>query len=400
VTAVAATWMTYQNIEKSSSASSDKDNSVKSPPPPKGERPIPVYTAQVTLGDMPVWIEALGRVTPRQQVVIRSRIDGELQRLHFNEGQFVHKGQLLAEIDPRSLQTQLAQQKAQLAQQQSLLNNAKRDLKRYDELAKDEAISTQQRDTQASLVQQTQASLDTVLAQIKNSELQLSYTKIHAPLTGKIGFRQVDVGNQIKANDNNGMATIVEIDPITVVFSVPESYLNQLNQGQQSGKSMTVEVWNSDKSQNLASSQHWIMDNQVDASTGSIRLKAFFANPNKTLTPNQFVQVRIQLDNLQQVLLIPSHAILFGSQGDYVYRVSTDNHVEAIPVKRQHAFNDQIAIKAPLNVGDLLVTDGSDRLKPGSFVKAVGAKPDKPANSDDSSPKQTAKKPTASPVKE
>jgi multidrug efflux system membrane fusion protein len=339
----------------------------------KGERPTPVFTATVTRDDMPVWIEALGRVTARQQVVLRSRIDGELQKLHFNEGQFVKKGQLLAEIDPRALQTQLAQQKAQLAQQKALLDNAKRDLKRYDSLLEDDAIAAQQRDTQRSLVAQTQAALDNIQAQIKHTELQLSYTKIHAPLAGKIGFRQVDVGNQIKASDANGLASIVEMDPITVVFSLPEIHLSRLNQAQ----TMLAEIWNADKSQRLAHSTDWVSDNQVDAATGSIRLKAFVSNAQQQLTPNQFVQVRLQLDTLKQVLIIPSQAILYGAQGDYVYRVNADNKVEAIAVKRLHSNQTHIAITGELREGDMLVTDGSDRLKPGSLVKAAGTKADK-----------------------
>lgn len=343
----------------------------------KADRPTPVFTAAVARDDMPVWIEALGRVTPRQQVVLRSRIDGELQKLHFNEGQFVKKGQLLAEIDPRALQTQLAQQKAQLAQQKALLDNAKRDLKRYDSLVEDDAIAAQQRDTQRSLVAQTQAALDNIQAQIKHTELQLSYTQIHAPLAGKIGFRQVDIGNQIKASDANGLATIVEIDPITVIFSLPEIHLPQLQSQLPLGQRMAVEIWNADKSQRLATSSDWISDNQIDAATGSIRLKAFVSNAQQQLTPNQFVQVRLQLDTLKQALIIPSQAILYGAQGDYVYRVNADNKVEMIKVKRLHSTTTQIAIEGALNVGDTLVTDGSDRLKPGSLVKVAGAKSDK-----------------------
>lgn len=357
----------------------------------KADRPIPVFTAAVARDDMPVWIEALGRVTPRQQVVLRSRIDGELQKLHFNEGQFVKKGQLLAEIDPRALQTQLAQQKAQLAQQKALLDNAKHDLKRYDSLVEDDAIAAQQRDTQRSLVAQTQAALDNIQAQIKHTELQLSYTQIHAPLAGKIGFRQVDMGNQIKASDANGLATIVEIDPITVIFSLPEIHLPQLQSQLPLGQRMSVEIWNADKSQRLATSSDWISDNQVDAATGSIRLKAFVSNAQQQLTPNQFVQVRLQLDTLKQVLIIPSQAILYGAQGDYVYRVNADNKVEMIKVKRLHSTTTQIAIEGALNVGDTLVTDGSDRLKPGSLVKASGTKADKKPSASESTSTQPSK---------
>lgn len=395
LTAGALAWFAYQQWGKpSTETTSQSDTSASSDNKAKGERPIPVFTAKVTRGDMPVWVEALGRVTPRQQVVLRSRIDGELQKLHFTEGQTVKKGQLLAEIDPRALQTQLAQQKAQLAQQKALLDNAKRDLARYELLAKDEAIATQQRDTQASLVQQTQATLNTVQAQIQNTELQLSYTKIQAPLTGKIGFRQVDVGNQVKASDANGLASIVEIDPITVIFSLPEMHLARLQQGQQANQSMMVEIWNADKSQQLATSHDWISDNQVDAATGSIRLKAFVSNAEQQLTANQFVQVGLKLDTLKHVLIIPSEAILYGAQGDYVYRVNADNKVQAINVKRLHTAPTQIAIQAELNEGDQLVTDGSDRLKPDSLVKLASAKSAKADTQLPSSPDNATSKPT------
>lgn len=381
VAILASSWWGYQRFNQpddTSEAATSQQPKQSKDNPVKGERPTPVFTAKVTREDMPVWIEALGRITPRQQVVLRSRIDGELQKLHFNEGQLVKKGQLLAEIDPRALQTQLAQQKAQLAQQKALLDNAKRDLKRYETLVADDAIATQQRDTQASLVLQTQATLNTVQAQIQNTELQLSYTKIHAPLTGKIGFRQVDVGNQIKASDANGLATIVEIDPITVIFSLPEMHLSRLQQGQQATESMMVEIWNADKSQHLATSGDWISDNQVDAATGSIRLKAFVSNAQQQLTANQFVQVRLQLDTLKQVLIIPSQAVLYGAQGDYVYRVTADNKVETVAVKRLYSTPTHIAVAAELNEGDALVTDGSDRLKPGSLVKSANADKTKP----------------------
>ncbi|MBD3767300.1 MAG: efflux RND transporter periplasmic adaptor subunit [Gammaproteobacteria bacterium] len=391
ISSIAVLMVVYVRDNTPKDAPSEASTKASATEKTKGERPTPVFTATVARDDMPVWIDALGRVTPRQQVVLRSRIDGELQKLHFNEGQFVKKGQLLAEIDPRALQTQLAQQKAQLAQQKALLDNAKRDLKRYDSLLEDDAIAAQQRDTQRSLVAQTQAALDNIQAQIKHTELQLSYTQIHAPLAGKIGFRQVDVGNQIKASDANGLATIVEIDPITVIFSLPEIHLPQLQSQLPLGQKMAVEIWNADKSQRLATSNDWISDNQVDAATGSIRLKAFVSNAQQQLTPNQFVQVRLQLDTLKQVLIIPSQAILYGAQGDYVYRVNADNKVETINVKRLHSTTTQIAIEGALNVGDILVTDGSDRLKPGSLVKASGTKADKKPSASESTSTQLSK---------
>jgi multidrug efflux system membrane fusion protein len=339
----------------------------------KADRPIPVYASQVRQGDFPVWLNALGNVSARQQVVLRSRIDGELVALHFKEGQLVKKGQLLAEIDARGLQTQLAQQRAQLAKDKSLFHNAQRDLARYNDLAADEAIAVQQRDTQAALVQQYQATIDSDIAQINNTELQLSYTKITAPLHGKIGFRQVDVGNQIKASDSNGLATIVEIDPITVVFSLPENYLTVLLTNQKKASPLTIEAWQKDNLVRLATSQNWIMDNQVDATTGSIRLKAFFDNPEQHLTPNQFVNIKVNINTLKSALIIPTNALLHGAQGDYVYQIMPDNTVQAVTVKLLETHDDQLAISASLNSGDQLVTDGNDKLRPGSKVRIIPA---------------------------
>lgn len=352
------------------------DSANKKPMSDKTDRAIPVYASEVLQGDFPVWLNALGNISARQQVVLRSRIDGELVSLHFKEGQFVKKGQLLAEIDSRSLQTQLSQQRAQLAKDKALLSNAQRDLIRYNELAKDEAIAAQQRDTQAALVQQYQATIDSDIAQMHNTELQLSYTKITAPLNGKIGFRQVDVGNQVKASDSNGLATIVEVDPITAIFSLPENYLNVLLDNQKKATALIIEAWQKDNLARLATSQNWIMDNQVDAATGSIRLKAFFENAEQRLTPNQFVNIKVKINTLKSTLIIPTNALLHGAQGDYVYRILDDDTVQPVNINLLESHDNQLAINGALTAGDRIVTDGNDKLRPGSKVRIV-ASPDK-----------------------
>lgn len=353
-------------------------------------RATPVYSASVSKGSLPIYVDALGSITPLQQVVVKSRIDGELLALHFNEGQTVNKGQLLAEIDDRSLQAQLQQQTAQLAKDKALLANAKQDLIRYTQLLKDDAIPAQQRDTQQSLVQQYQANIDSVQAQINNTKLQLSYTKIHAPLAGRIGFRQVDVGNQIKSGDANGLATIVEVDPISVVFSLPENQLSRLLQTDDN-KKQSITLWNSDKTQQLATSEQWIIDNQIDRNTGSIRLKAIVNNTQQRFIANQFVNVRMQLDQLDDALLIPAHTILYGAQGDYVYRINEDEQVEMILVKNLQATGDWIAVASDqLKVGDRLVSDGSDRLRPGSRVTVI----DPQATNKSSEPTTARQKPS------
>lgn len=359
---------TTTNPNSTHSAPASTPNTSKAHTKFAQDKPTPVFSEQASYGNLTVWAEALGKISARQQVVLRSRIDGELLALHFNEGQLVKRGQLLAEIDARPLRAQLAQQKAQLAKDQALLANSKQDLARYNQLLDDDAIAAQQRDTQQALVQQYQATIKSDLAQIQNTELQLSYTQIHAPLSGKIGFRQVDVGNQIKSSDANGLANIVEIDPITVIFSLPETYLAQINQPE---KQLNIELWNADKSQQLSHTTQWIMDNQIDATTGSIRLKAIVDNPQQQFLPNQFVNVRIALTQLYNQLRVPAQTILYGTQGEYVYRINDAHRVEVVPVKRLQTDGNWVAVQGDLHDGDRLVSDGSDRLRPGSLVTII-----------------------------
>ena len=337
-------------------------------------RPSPVFAANVSKQDIPVWLNALGTATARNLVTVKSRIDGELMAVHFEEGQRVKKGQLLAEIDPRNLQALLEQQQSQYQRDQALLNNAQLDLKRYKQLTTEDAIASQQVDTQAALVKQYQATLASDTAQINSTKLQLSYTKITAPISGKVGFRQVDAGNQVKASDGNGLVTIAQLTPITVVFSLPENTLPDLKVALLNNPSLDIEAWDKDKKQRVATGKLLTLDNQVDSSTGSIRLKALFDNNDESLYPNQFVNIRLQLKTLTQVTTIPSTALQRGAKGDFVYVINDDNTASVVSINILQTEGDRVAIEGKLDVGMKVVTDGSDKVKEGGQVKVIDKK--------------------------
>jgi multidrug efflux system membrane fusion protein len=335
------------------------------------KRPTPVFAGKVVQQDLAVWQSALGTVTPRNLVTVKSRIDGELMAIHFEEGQRVKKGQLLADIDPRNLQALLEQQQSQQFHDRALLNNAQLDLKRYQQLTTEDAIASQQVDTQAALVKQYQATIASDEAQINSTKLQLSYTKITAPISGKLGFRQVDPGNQIKASDANGLVTIAEITPITVIFSIPEGRLSALRQAMQQQAQLPIEAWDKNNQTRLAVGKLLTIDNQVDTTTGSIRLKAIFDNADEALYPNQFVNVRLQLSTLANALTVPQTAMLHGAQGDYVYAIDDESKVKVVTVKVIYSDANWAAVEAPLTPDTQVVTDGTDKLREGSLVKVV-----------------------------
>jgi len=360
----------YGYFYKPSEKSSDQ---VSNPAQPK-MRPAPVFVATVNQQDFPVWLNALGTASARNLVTVKSRIDGELMAVYFEEGQRVKKGQLLAEIDPRNLQALLEQQQSQYQRDQALLNNAQLDLKRYKQLTTEDAIASQQVDTQAALVKQYQATLASDTAQINSTKLQLSYTKITAPISGKVGFRQVDAGNQVKASDGNGLVTIAQLTPITVVFSLPENTLPDLKVALRNNPSLDIEAWDKDKKQRIATGKLLTLDNQVDSSTGSIRLKALFDNNDESLYPNQFVNIRLQLKILTQVTTIPSTALQRGAKGDFVYVINDDNTASVVPINILQTEGDRVAIEGKLDAGMKVVTDGSDKVKEGGQVKVMDKK--------------------------
>ncbi|MBF0153163.1 MAG: MdtA/MuxA family multidrug efflux RND transporter periplasmic adaptor subunit [Magnetococcales bacterium] len=336
-----------------------------------GGKPIPVLTSVVTPGPVRVRLEALGTVIPAQLVTVRARVDGQLQRVVFREGELVQSGQLLAEIDPRPFEIQLAQVSGQLERDRALLENARRDAARYQTLLRQDAISRQQADTQEALVRQYQGTVSVDQAQVDNAALQLSYTRITAPMTGITGLRQVDAGNMVRQSDPTGLVTLAQVHPIQVLFTMPEEGLPRLLAHWQPGKTLPVELHDRERKNLLTTGKLLTLDNQIDTSTGTVKLKAQFNNAEGRLFPNQFVNVTVILNELPTALLIPGAAIQRGSKGLYVYQVQEDQTVTVRPVEIGPAQGEMTAIDSGLKAGDKVVVDGIDKLQNGTKIQEV-----------------------------
>ncbi len=341
-----------------------------------GGGPTPVVAAPATLGAVDVVMNGLGTVTPLRTVTVRSRVDGELMRVLFDEGQIVKEEQLLAEIDPRPFRVQLAQAEGQLARDRALLENARLDLARYQALFAQDSIAKQQVDTQASLVRQYEGAIQVDRSQIDSAKLQLVYTRITAPVSGRVGLRLVDPGNVVRAGDASGLVVITQLKPVAVVFSVPQDSVPVVMKRMQSGEKIPVEAWDREQRARLAEGILASADNQVDPATGTVKLKAQFANDDGALFPNQFVNVRMKLDTLNGVIVIPSAAVQRGAQGLFVYVVGPDNTVAQRPVKLGPTEGQRVAVTDGLAAGEMLVTDGLDRLRPGARVEVASQRPE------------------------
>jgi multidrug efflux system membrane fusion protein len=326
---------------------------------------------------MNLYLTGLGTVTALNTVTIRSRVDGQIDKVAFTEGQLIQQGDLLMEIDPRPFQVQLAQAEAQLARDQALLKNARTDLERYEQ-AKD-AVSAQQLATQAATVNQFEAATRSDQAQIDNARLQLTYSRITSPITGRIGLRLVDRGNLVRATDATGLAVVAQTQPISVVFSLPEDSLRSVLPRVRAGQTLTVEAYDRDLSRRLASGTLLALDNQVDPATGTIRLKASFPNEGEhSLYPNQFVNARLLTDTRKEAVIIPAAALQQSPQSVFVYVVkldaaakdapATEGVVEIRPVKAGPSEGDNVVIESGVEAGDLVVTDGVDKLVPQARV--------------------------------
>lgn len=339
--------------------------------PPYGNRPVPVVAVPARVGEMAVNISGLGNAIPRNTVTVKSRVDGQLMKLGFTEGQMVKAGTLLAEIDPRPFQVVLTQAEGQLAKDQALLQNAKLDLERYKTLFAQDSIAKQQLDTQAALVRQYEGTVKSDQGQVDSARLQLTYCRVSAPVAGRVGLRQVDPGNIIHASDSTGIVTITQVQPMTVVFTLPEDSIPRLMQRLAKGEKLAVSAFDREQKNKLAEGFLLSADNQIDATTGTLKLKAQFANDDLALFPNQFVYVRLTLDKRKDAILIPSSAIQRNKQnGAFVYVVQDDQTVAVRSVKLGPAEGEITAIDEGLAAGEKVVSDGTDKLRDGAKVEA------------------------------
>ena len=331
----------------------------------------PVSVSVVRQQDVKVVLSAIGNISAQNTATVRTRVDGELKAIRFKEGQLVKAGALLAEIDARSYEIALAQVQGQLARDQALLKNARLDLDRYKDLLAKDSIAKQQVDTQEALVAQLAATVQTDQAQVDNARLQLSYTKIVAPISGRLGLKLADLGNVVRASDAAGIVTITQTQPISVVFAVPEANLPQITRKLKGTEPMTVEAWDREQRSKLATGKVSTTDNAIDAVTGTIKVKAEFANTDGTLFPNQFVNIKLQVNTLEGALAVPSTAIQRGPQGTFIYVVKPDNSVTVRRIRLGTTDGDLVSVTGDLAVGDKVVTDGADRLREGAKVEVI-----------------------------
>jgi multidrug efflux system membrane fusion protein len=332
--------------------------------------PTPVVVAKARSASVPVYLTGLGNVSAFYTVTVKSRVDGQLMSVNFQEGDYVKKDQVLAEIDPRPYQVMLEQAEGSLARDSAMLANAKLDLERYTTLLAQDAIPRQQLDTQKATVGQAEGSVKTDQANIDNAKLQLTYAHIIAPISGRIGLRLVDPGNIVHASDATGLLVITQLQPISVLFTVPEDSLPQVMTKLRAGARLQVEAFNRDNSTKLATGTLLTADNQIDQTTGTSKMKGVFANENNALFPNQFVNVRLQVDAKRGQVLIPSVAIQHGQQGPFVFLVDENSTVKIQNVQPDIVLDDNTtSILKGLKEGDAVVVDGTDRLQDGSQVR-------------------------------
>lgn len=327
---------------------------------------LPVIT-----DDVDIYLEALGTVTPIQTVVIRSQVEGELLQLGFREGSLVQEGQVIAELDPRPYEAALMQAQGQLARDTALHDNAKRDLERYKNLLKQDAIASQEVDTQAALAAQYEAALLSDRGNVDAAKLQLDYTKIKSPLTGRVGLRQVDPGNIIRPGDASGIVSITQEAPISVIFPISEMFLPQILEPVRAGKTLDVEAWDRDYKKLIAKGRLKTIDNSVDVDSGMFKLRAHFKNEDGSLFPNQFVNIKLKVKTLEDTPLVRDVAARRGTIGDFVYIINDDDKAEVRPVTLGPPKGNYLTILSGLKKGERVAIDGVDRLRDGKLTQPV-----------------------------
>src|SRR5258708_1988052 len=334
---------------------------------------VPVVVATAQRGDLPVYFNGLGTVTACNTVTVRSRVDGQLTSIAFKEGQFVHEGDLLAQIDPRPFQVQLAQALGQLAKDQAQRRDAEVNLERFKLLFKEGVIPQQQLDTQAALVGQFDGAIASDQSQVDNAKLQLTYSRITSPISGRIGLRLVDVGNIVHASDTNGLLVITQLQPISVIFSLPQDQLPDVNSKLRSGVQLVVDAYDRDDTANIASGKLQTIANKIDLTTGTYKLKSIFANSDNVLFPNQFVNVHLLVDTKRNLPIVPAAAIQRGPQGTYLYGVAKDPSnkdtlAKIYPVTIAQTTGNSVGLSAGVNAGDMVVIDVQDKLQDGTKI--------------------------------
>ena len=337
--------------------------------------PVPVRVATVTQGDFPVELKALGTVTAYNTVNVRGRVEGELVKLLFKDGQQVKAGDLLAVIDPRAYEIALQQAQGALQESQAQLRNAELDLARYRGLYAEESIAKQTLDTQQALVNQYRGGIKSLQANVATARLNLEFTQIRAPITGRLGIRQADVGNLVSSGDALPLVVITQTLPIAVMFTLPEAELPAVVQQLRAGETLVVEAWDRSEKLKLADGVLESVDNLIDTATGTVKLKARFANAEEMLFPNQFVNVRLRVKTLHNVTLMPAAALQFGASGTFAYVVDADDKVQLTPISVGASDGQLSVVEQGLTPGDRLVLEGTDRLRSGNQVEVIDDKP-------------------------